>query len=305
MTTEPYDAIVLSGGGLKGIAHCGVLKYYCETGEYDYDSIHTFSGTSIGAAMCLALACGISPVELFRIIYTTPSFFIKPRNTNFLELLSGWGLMSLDPFIDLVSSVVKTKFDDAETMTMKDLYDRTGKTLIVAVSNITTLRGEYLDRYTAPNISVLLAVRMSCSLPIVFPKVMYNDCLYLDGGLSDNIPISKVRDAKKALVSVTTGQDCKSTPTDFLNYVYRVALLPVSVLTKQRYEKYIELDHVTTVVTEINNVRLIDFDVPSTVRMDLFMRGYNEAKWVFKREDIVVEGWSWDVTVGDGWDVTW
>ena len=38
--------------------------------------------------------------------------------------------------------------------------------------------------------SVITAVRISCSIPVFFTPVKYNDCYYVDGGVTNNFPIN-------------------------------------------------------------------------------------------------------------------
>jgi predicted patatin/cPLA2 family phospholipase len=38
--------------------------------------------------------------------------------------------------------------------------------------------------------SVITAVRISCSIPVFFTPVLYNNCYYVDGGIKNNFPIN-------------------------------------------------------------------------------------------------------------------
>ncbi len=298
-----FDAVVLSGGGIKGIGHCGVLRYYTEQGYYEYDRVATFAGTSIGAALCAILACGVEPMEVFRKVYLMDSFFIKPQGVNVLkDLLSEYGLMSLNGFIDIVKDIILTVLE--EIPTLQELYDTTGKTLIIAATNGTTSRAEYFSRHTTPDLSILDAVKMSCNLPIIFPRIVYKNCIYFDGGLSDNIPIEKVKDAKNILASIAMSDSdtTKSTPEDLLSYIYRAIIIPVGILTKQRYQACSEMSNVTTVTTVINEP-LIGLSLPSGKKMEIFWKGYSAAKFANKRQKIYFPGWTFDANSLDGWDI--
>ena len=59
-------AVVLSGGGAKGLAHIGVLKYLEERGI----PIDFIAGTSMGAIIGGFYAAGYSPAEIEKITQT-------------------------------------------------------------------------------------------------------------------------------------------------------------------------------------------------------------------------------------------
>ena len=45
-------------------------------------------------------------------------------------------------------------------------------------------RTEYLSYLNHPNMQCLIALRMSCNLPIIFSQFKYLNCYYLDGGMT-------------------------------------------------------------------------------------------------------------------------
>ena len=52
--------------------------------------------------------------------------------------------------------------------------------------------------------SVLQAIRMSCSIPIMYTPVTYNGNVYVDGGLYDNLPFSGIEhDTNTLLINVS------------------------------------------------------------------------------------------------------
>jgi len=301
-----YDAVVLSGGGVRGIMHLGVLHYYAETGQYDHKYVHTYAGTSVGSAIALCLACGLEPMAVFQTLYTAKGILsARPQDQSLVDLITNFGLMSMDSFIDLVQQCVLTKMSSVPTLL--ELYQKTGKTLIVSVTNVNHKRVEYLTHMSNPHLSALDAVRMSCSLPLIFPRIKYKDCWYWDGGLTDNIPIRAVKNASNILLSVTIGTDMTLDPEYFVAYIYRAVTIPIGALTRLRYQCYQEMDHVTTVVSKADNISLVTFDIPAKTKMDLFLTGYNEARWMDSKEELHVEGWTWEVSVttepSDGWSL--
>jgi len=296
----PFNAIVLSGGGTRGIMHLGVLHYYFEAGLYDYDKVDTFVGTSIGSAICLTLACGLEPMELFTKLYQIESFFNK-KSQDFMGILKNCGLISLDPFMNLIEEIILTKTEKIPTF--KELYDMTGKTLIITVTNVTTCKVEYFSRWTTPDLSTLVGVKISCSLPPIFPRIMYNDCWYCDGGLKSNVSPGQVKHFSNVLMSVCAGTDMDSSPDYIGSYIYRLIVIPINTLTELRYKEYQFKDNFTTVISRMNNIPVIGFTLPSDVKMNLFLAGYRDAEMVNTREELVVKGWNWNSSDKQFYDV--
>ena len=57
-----YKNLVLSGGGVKGVAHCGALKYLHEIGVIA--GINKIAATSAGSIIASLLAVGYTALEI-------------------------------------------------------------------------------------------------------------------------------------------------------------------------------------------------------------------------------------------------
>ena len=74
--------LALSGGGMKGIAHAGVLQAL----EENNINIDIIGGTSSGGIVASLYAIGYSPEEILNIFKTYSKDIIKVKNKNFLYL---------------------------------------------------------------------------------------------------------------------------------------------------------------------------------------------------------------------------
>jgi NTE family protein len=78
--------LVLSGGGIRGIAHLGVLQALSEAGI----KFNKISGTSAGSIVGALFAQGIEPAEILKV-------FMQTRLYNYIRpAFNAKGLMSLD-----------------------------------------------------------------------------------------------------------------------------------------------------------------------------------------------------------------
>lgn len=171
------DTLVVSGGGLKGIAALGAAAVLRRRGELS--EVRTMVGTSAGALVCAALACGKEPRDVVAEI--GPRSF-KP-NIDIASITCSYGLDSGAGLVDFIDLLL------GERLTFEDVLIRHGVKLVVCVTNVATRSPEYLGPDTHPNMDVALALRMSCSLPLYFAAVHLGpEEVYVDGVMTDNFP---------------------------------------------------------------------------------------------------------------------
>ena len=183
-----YQAgLVLEGGGMKGIYTAGVLDFFLDKG-LEFSSCY---GVSAGAChLC--------------------SFLSKQRgraydiSVDYLEDKNYCSISSLLRTGDLFG--VKMCYDDIPNRLNPYDYDAfnayPGRAFAV-VTNIETGRPEYLRLREMHR--DILAVRASASLPLVSRTVRIDGKPYLDGGLSDSVPIMhSILDGNRKNVVVLT-----------------------------------------------------------------------------------------------------
>jgi predicted acylesterase/phospholipase RssA len=112
--------------------------------------------------------------------------------------------------------------------------------MVVCGSNITKGKPEYFGVDTHPCMSVSLAMRISCSIPLIFTPVVFNGDYYVDAGLYSNFPLDYVVDRDPSYKETTIGlnvefvQDYKI--DTFVKYLQRMiyTVLDKSAADKQR-----------------------------------------------------------------------
>lgn len=174
----PYDALVLSGGGVKGIAMLGSMAYLHDIGALAH--VEHFVGTSVGAVVATVMAMGAGPRDVFKRHVTT---FRYVPDIDITRLERNFGLDSGKNLDAWIESLVPTDH------TFASFYETFGKTLSVCVTNLNTHTAEFCSHHTTPTLSVRLALRMSCSVPLYFSAIKHNGAMYVDGGVSCNFPV--------------------------------------------------------------------------------------------------------------------
>ena len=148
-----------------------------------FDRATTFGGTSVGAVVAAGLVLGRTCRGMLEIAIRYP---MRPDVAfeNF-GMDSGRGL---EAFIRRVLGV-------RGGLTLKDAHERTGKTLRVCVCNLSKRAPEYWTHETHPDVSLVHALRISCSIPLVFAAVDHEGDLYVDGAVADSVPVARPDDA--------------------------------------------------------------------------------------------------------------
>lgn len=186
--------LVISGGSVRTVSTVGCLKYLHDHGLLK--RVSTIVGTSAGAILGFMIALGHSPskiVELLKEVMVGRGYNrISFDDLLELNVLQSYGLDSGINMTTFLEDVLEMTIG-ARDVSFMELAKRVGKNFVVCVANLTTQKTEYMCVDTTPHSSVVLAVRMSASIPILFAPVRAdNGNVYVDGGLYETLPIGYI-----------------------------------------------------------------------------------------------------------------
>lgn len=178
----PYDAVAISGGAARGAAFLGVLHRLQQGGDLDH--VKTVSGTSIGALAAVLLAKKCNMVEALATISRRP-FDVEAD------------LFSLEPPFGLNSGVEMMTFIRTLVgrQTFGALHAATGVDVVVCATSLRKKRPVYFRSATHADMDVAWAVRLSCTLPLLFGYGEHGGDAFVDGGLTDNFPTNPLTQA--------------------------------------------------------------------------------------------------------------
>ncbi len=252
-------ALVLSGGGVKGLAHIGLLRVLDSLGVRP----DLVVGTSIGAIVGALYASG----------YTAREIESLARNLPVAEIVRPFRVTTPHPWdrrIPILFMVKGRKGFEFQTGVVDETQPN-------ARLNAAMLRGNLLargrfDRLPIPFLAVATdlrdrstvvldggdlarAVRASSAIPLVFPPVIVGGAVLVDGGLSANIPVAEARaaGAERVIVSDATEHPQDSLDVEspvaladqLLGFLFRqpaVALQPGDVLVRTDVQAFRSLD---------------------------------------------------------------
>lgn len=270
-STKHKKVLVLSGGGIKGIAHVGVLAAFEELGMLDKFEILT--GASVGSIMIALYIVGYSPKEIYEFIL---KFDLgKLRNLNMLGFLNNLGLDSGLRIEFILKKMIGAKGYDQE-ITLSDLYDKTKKKIIFSTVCLNTKEVCYLSHETFPNLPLYKAVRMSISLPWFYTPVQYEGRIYVDGGCMDNYPIQLFSNQMTDVIGVylVENKDEMKEINNIETYTLRVLqcfLEGVVLNSKKGFEK-------NTIDVRMDAINIVDYNIDGNKKKELYKIGYDEVK---------------------------
>lgn len=185
-------ALVMKGGGVKGLALIGALKELEK-----YFSFDTFAGTSAGAITAALLGAGYTPDEM-EIILRQKDFnsFKDSKLKVCYNFIRYFALHSGDHFRDWLEGLLKQRISKQDDVTMQNLKHRT---IIYATTPGTGLL-RFDTNGSRKETSVAFAARCSMSIPFFFKPMKIEGKKVYDGGVGNNFPLrSFIADNKNSL----------------------------------------------------------------------------------------------------------
>jgi len=186
--------IALSGGGIRGIAHAGVLKALEDNGI----KVDIIGGTSSGSMIAMLYASGYSPYHIYT-LFKKYSKDIVEINTK--PIIKSYMLNKKITLKGLkTGNSVEHIFN--EVINKQGIYSMKDIKMPVVIPAVDLINcKEYIftnnppaeeEKYIA-DISVGKAIRASSSFTAVFSPCEYKEHAFIDGGVLDNIPVGEVK----------------------------------------------------------------------------------------------------------------
>lgn len=184
----PITNLVIEGGGYKSFACLGSIKVLEELGMYD--NIKNFAGTSSGSIICFLLVCGFTSDEIKAFVFNNN--WTRILRDNFIKqtynLFTGYGINSGVAFMKKIEDFIKSR-GISKNVTFKELYEMTGKVLVITGTNLNKSSTSYFSYTYYPDMEVFLAIRISIAIPYFLTAVKYKGEYYVDGGILMNFPL--------------------------------------------------------------------------------------------------------------------
>jgi NTE family protein len=205
--------LVLSGGGVKAIAHIGLIEVLLENGIVPT----IVSGTSAGAMIGAMYAANYSPNEMLSFFEETPLFKISffARNKP--------GFLDSQKYIKYFDKLFN-----------ENSFEELKYPLIIPATNIVKANITYFNSG-----ELIRPIIASAALPPLFSPVEIDGELYSDGGILDNFPVDPIKDKCDKIigsfVNPVTEIDKSEIDTAF-KLLYRVYHIGMDVTDIQKFK---------------------------------------------------------------------
>ena len=193
--------IALSGGGIKSFSQLPILA----TLANENINLSAIAGTSMGSVIGALFATGIPADDVIRIsmelekeindkkILMRPSSKLLPFSKE--KLVAGFvdGKDLEDALQRQLEKIGVHMLSDVTIPLVIPSVDLiTGKTILF-VSHPELYSKQNEDEIVISDIELAKAVRASCSFPFVIAAMEYQDMLLVDGGVTQNLPLSALK----------------------------------------------------------------------------------------------------------------
>lgn len=192
--------LALSGGGIRGAVHIGVLKAF----EENNIKIDIIGGTSSGSLVAALYAMGYSPIHIYELfkrygkeitnvgassIINGVGGYIVKKKFNISGISDGKAIEEL--YNEFASRKNIFKMSDIKMPIVIPAIDIGDGKEYVFTNRKSKKSNKIYDKYIT-DIPIGSAVRASSSFPGVFCPYEYKKHIFLDGGTINNIPVDEV-----------------------------------------------------------------------------------------------------------------
>lgn len=244
---------VLSGGGARGFAHLGFIQALNEEGVFP----DVISGTSAGALVGVLYADGFTPLEILNILHPHSRLdYMRPT-------LPREGLLQISGMSKILNANLR-----AQT------FEELKIPLFVTATDINNGRAVYFSEGELVN-----RVIASVSIPVLFQPVIIDNIQYLDGGVTDNLPVHPIEDKCEHLIgSFVNPVGYVEKLSGLINIAERAFMLSMSQEVIEKAEKF----DLLVAPPGLKNYGILD---PEKAE-ELFSLGYNATKEKLNNDDI-------------------
>lgn len=277
--------LVISGGGPSMLQYISSIQYLNENNILDLNNIESIYGTSAGSIVAVLLALKYDWETLNDYIIQRPWHELFHLKINYIfDAYKNKGIYTKT----IVEKVFKPLLDAKDIpidISLKDFYEYSKIEIHFFSFEINQFKTEDISYLTHPNISLIDAIIMSSSIPLLFtPIIMENKC-YIDGGVCANYPLKYCIDSGKKedeILGFCNQYDCQQknyidNDSNLMDLVLCLFFKTFDNLTsnlinpKIKYEiifdvKYISLHYLKSAITS------------KEMRKEIYQKGAEKAK---------------------------
>lgn len=256
-----FEELIVSGGGTNYPALLGVLA--CMEDQGVLKGITRFYGTSVGAVLVFLLVIGYRPQQIFHVTLQYDfAALIDITSDDLLSIFENLGMTTGHKIIHIVNIFMKHKNipSDVTFAQLRKLFPE--RALHITTWCVDDQETVLFSHETHPHVNVLTTLHMSISVPILFRPVAFQEKLYVDGGLYDNLPVSFCKTPEKAVCVTLKSMTGSTRNMDLIAYLHLLMRSMVGKITSMKLQQSsvqniicVGIPYSTVVNTAITNTK--------------------------------------------------
>jgi predicted acylesterase/phospholipase RssA len=237
-----------------------------------WSEIKEIASVSIGSVISLLLLIGMTPFQIHSKICEIDRPFGKILPLK--KIKKSWGLLSPKTLKETIIDLAIEFDPDLAQITFEELFERTNKSFSVVVTNLSKVKMEIFNHISTPKLRCIDAVIISCNIPFLFSKIRYKGNLYIDGGFSNNLPLSFV--TGKRLAIWVHWEYPIFAPPSITDFVSRISTVTMTSIIEAEIEKNREKTEIIKIASSSSS--FFELLITEEAKILLFTRGVESAK---------------------------
>ena len=246
--------IAFAGGGIRGIAHVGVLKAL----EENNIKIEAVGGTSAGSIVAALYAMGYKPYYIYVLFKKYAQDIINIGNSSIVNGIGNFvktkkiGIAGLND-----GTLLEKMFNELATRKKMKAVADIKMPLVIPAVDIAEAKEYIFTNYAPRNnvndeyiteISIGKAIRASSSFPAYFCPCEYKKHIFMDGGVLDNTPILPLKKiCKHKVMAVNFEADPVEENCDVMDIIMKTLDIMGNKIAEESFK---QSDLVLTVPTD-------------------------------------------------------
>mgnify|MGYP003670653306 CR=1 FL=1 len=245
--------LIIGSGGMGVYAYLGYLK----TIEDTLDSFEEFSGASCGSVLAVMLSIGFKPDDILEKLLSIDNRTVSKINVK--SLFKNYGFISHEPIKEVLKQILECD------PTFSDLK----RNVHISAFCLNLNKTVYFSKESHPTMSVIDAICMSISVPVLFSAFQYKDMLYVDGATQEMYPFVPFLDKDPTTV-LRLSLSPDSSGEQRIDNVIDFTRAMVSTFMSSRIDPNIEFNHVDI---PIGSVNIYDLNMSHDDTIKLYLKG--------------------------------
>jgi predicted acylesterase/phospholipase RssA len=261
--------IAISGGGTSIIKTLSCLKNLYENETIKHENIKSIYGTSSGSIAGVILCLNYDWITIHDYIVKRPwnnIFSVDFSINGFINLYYKRGLFGPE----LLNKVFEPLFlgkDLSMDITLKEFYNYSGEIEFHFFTfELNAFEIIDISYKTHPDLKLMDAIYMSCSLPIAWAPLIKDNKCFIDGGIMYNYPLKfcventelHLDSSNNTIIGIKNIYDEVETtqmPNNLLEFIYELVMKIIYKFNK---------DNDPIIITNTNNINLKEINLNQT-----------------------------------------